>query len=324
MTTLLFASIPSPSWQGFQIGPFSIHAYALCILTGIVVAVFWTDRRMFVRGVPRGTIIDIAIWAVPFGIVGARIYHVLTHPADYFGPGINPWTSLAIWEGGIAIFGALLGGALGAWIGCRRAGIRFGVFADALVPGLMAAQALGRFGNYFNHELFGKPTSLPWGLQIEATNPAYPVGLPAGTLFHPTFLYEILWNVIGIVLLLAIQRRWNPQWGRPFSLYLIWYGIGRFWLEALRIDPIDVVLGLRLNQAAAVLVVILGVVLFIRIGRRHPGLEPGPFLPGHTPEVESDSRPTTGAPHEPGNDDSARGDITDAPQVPRTSSSPRR
>lgn len=286
MTAQLFASIPSPSWQGFEIGPFSVRAYALCILLGIIVAVVWTDRRLHARGAESGAVLDIAMITVPAGIVGARIYHVLTHWNDYFAPGINPLTALYIWEGGIAIFGALIGGALGAWWSTKRMGIRFGAFADALVPGLLIAQALGRFGNYFNHELYGKPTDLPWGLQIESTNPAYPVGLPAGTLFHPTFLYEILWNIAGIVILLWIQRQFDPQWGRLFSLYLVWYGLGRFWLEDLRIDPIDVFLGLRLNQFAALLVVILGLVLCYVLDRRHPGKEPSVFLPGHVSALD--------------------------------------
>lgn len=285
MSEIILASIPSPSWQGFELGPLHVRAYALCILLGIIVAVMWTDRRLHARGAEKGAVLDIAMWAVPLGIIGARVYHVLTHWGDYFAPGINPLTALYIWQGGIAIFGALIGGSIGAYFATRRMGIRFGAFLDAIVPGLMAAQALGRFGNYFNHELFGKPTDLPWGLQIESTNPAYPVGLPGGTLFHPTFLYEILWNVVGIILFLWLQKRLQPQWGTLFALYLIWYGIGRFWLEDLRIDPIDVVFGLRINQFAALLVALFGLILWYVIRRRHPGKEPSVFLPSHVSTI---------------------------------------
>ncbi|MET0956774.1 MAG: prolipoprotein diacylglyceryl transferase, partial [Cryobacterium sp.] len=184
-------SIPSPEWSYFDLGIFRIHAYAICILVGIFAATALTSRRLTKRGGEPGVVLDIILWAVPLGIVGARIFHVLTHPNDYFGEGKNLWEVFAVWNGGIAIFGALLGGAVGAYIGCRLSGIRFWSFADALAPGLLLAQAFGRLGNWFNSELFGLPTTLPWGLEISPDNPAYPVGLPEGTLFHPTFLYEI-------------------------------------------------------------------------------------------------------------------------------------
>src|SRR4051812_525168 len=196
-----------------------------------------TSRRLTRRGAEPGVVIDIALWAVVFGIIAARAYHVLTHPGDYFGEGKNLLSVFYIWEGGNAIFGSLLGGALGAWIGCRITGIRFWTFADALAPGLLLAQAIGRLGNWFNQELFGQPTDLPWGLQIAETNPAFPAGLAAGTLFHPTFLYEMLWNGFGVVVLLLLEREFRLQWGKVFALYLIWYGIGRIWFESIRVDP---------------------------------------------------------------------------------------
>jgi prolipoprotein diacylglyceryl transferase len=289
-------SIPSPptAWAGFTIPigqwfhwlgasttyALNIKTYALCILVGIIVAVVWTSRRLTKRGAEPGIVLDIALWCVPLGIIGARVYHVLTHYNDYFGPGKNPLTAFYIWEGGIAIFGSLIGGAIGVFIACRISGVRFWSFADALAPGLLIAQALGRFGNYFNHELYGQPTSLPWGLQIEASNPAYPIGLPAHTLFQPTFLYEIIWNVLGVIIILLLERHYHYRWGKMIAVYFIWYGIGRVWFESIRIDPSVVFLGLRTNVWAALGAILLGLVIFIVQSRRHPGLEPSVYRPG--------------------------------------------
>jgi prolipoprotein diacylglyceryl transferase len=270
-----------------------IKTYALCLLTGIIVAVIWTGRRLTKRGAEPGIVLDIAFWAVLLGIIGARAYHVLTHWNDYFGPGENPLTAFYIWQGGIAIFGSLLGGALGVFIGCRITGVRFWSFADALAPGLLLAQALGRFGNYFNHELYGQPTNLPWGLVIEKSNAAFPIGLPAGTLFQPTFLYEMLWNVLGVTVLLLLERQYHYRWGQLIGLYFIFYGIGRVWFESIRIDPSVVFLGLRTNVWAALVAIVLGVVIFTVQRRRHPGLELSVYSPGRewSPEpskVDSD------------------------------------
>ena len=277
---ILPLSIPSPELQFLQIGPLRIYFYALCILTGIVIAAIWTGRRLTRRGAERGVVIDFAVWAVVLGIIGARAYHVLTHWGDYFGEGKNLLEVFAFWNGGIAIFGSLLGGAVGVLIASRITGVRFASFADALVPGLLLAQAAGRFGNWFNHELFGGPTTLPWGLEIETSNPAFPIGLPEGTLFHPTFLYEIVWNLLGVVLLLAIERRWRPRWGAFFGMYLIWYGIGRFFVESLRVDPSLLFLGLRSNQLTALLAILVGLIVIIVQRRRHIGVETSVYLPG--------------------------------------------
>ncbi|MFD1713579.1 prolipoprotein diacylglyceryl transferase [Amnibacterium flavum] len=280
-------SIPSPPYefQGIELGIFDIKTYALCILVGIVVAALLTSRRLTKRGAEPGVIIDIALWAVVFGILGARIWHVATHPADYFfveGRNLidTLYNIVAIWEGGNAIFGSLVGGAFGIWIASRTTGLRFWSIADALAPGLLFAQAIGRLGNWFNHELFGQPTDLPWGLEIEYSNSAYPIGLAEGTLFHPTFLYEILWNVFGAVLILLIERQWRLQWGKVIALYLIWYGSGRIWFESIRVDPSEVIFGLRSNVWGAILAVALGVIIWIVQTRRHPGIEPGPYRPG--------------------------------------------
>jgi prolipoprotein diacylglyceryl transferase len=284
------ASIPSPdpALGQFQIGPFLIHTYAICILVGIFAAAAITSRRLTRRGAEPGIVIDIALWAVPIGIIGARIYHVLTHGADYFYPGANLWNTVAIWDGGNALYGSLLGGAVGAYIGCRMTGIRFWTFADALAPAMLVAQALGRLGNWFNHELFGLPTSLPWGLEIESTNSKFPAGLADGTLFHPLFLYEIIWNLVGVAIILLIERKMRLHWGKAFAIYLIWYGLGRSWLEAIRIDPTsDGFLGIPANVWASFAAIVLGIVLFIVQTRRHPGLEPSPYAPGKEPQTKA-------------------------------------
>lgn len=294
----LRTSIPSPdpALAQFQIGPLTIHTYALCILAGIIAAVFITSRRLSRRGGESGLVLDVALWAVPLGIIGARFYHVFTHTGDYFFPGANLWNVFAIWDGGNALYGSLIGGAIGAYIACRRAGIRFLSFADALAPALLVAQSIGRLGNYFNHELFGLPTTLPWGLQIESTNPKFPPGLPPGTLFHPLFLYEIVWNLAGVAIILLLERRLALRWGRAFATYLIWYGLGRSWLEAIRIDPTsDAFLGIPANDWASFAAIAFGIVLFIGQTRRHPEPESTVYRDGRERPVgpaddESDSQ----------------------------------
>lgn len=297
-------SIPSPdySWQVIELNifgwPLNIHTYALWILLGIILAVVITSRRLTKRGAEPGIVLDIALWAVPLGIVGARLYHVFTHPNDYFYEGANIWNPFQpgaiwnIWEGGNAIYGALIGGAVGVLIACRITGLRFLSFADALAPGLLIAQATGRLGNWFNHELFGSPTDLPWGLEIEYTNPAWPAGLPEGTLFHPTFLYEIIWNLAGVAVILLLERKGGLRWGKAFGMYLIWYGLGRSFLESIRVDPSEMFFGIRSNVWASFAAVLVGVILIIVQNRRHTGLEPSVYVPGREwagPDAEVDS-----------------------------------
>jgi prolipoprotein diacylglyceryl transferase len=315
----VLASIPSPSVSYFDIGPLRIHFYALCIIAGIIVATLLTNHRLTKRGAEPWVVIDIALIAVPLAIIFARVYHVLTHWSFYFGPGRDPLSALYIWEGGIAIYGALIGGAIGALLGCRWTGIKFWSFADALAPGLIIAQAMGRLGNYFNHELFGLPTTLPWGLQIESTNPAFPAGLAPGTLFHPTFLYEMIWNLLGAAVLLWVGNRLRLQWGRLFGLYLIWYSAGRIVWESIRIDPSDVFLGLRTNVWAAIFGVIVGVIIMIVQKRRHPGFEASPYRLGRewkgSGAVQSQDTPDYVDVSEPPTDDSAA-DVTSAEPAP--------
>jgi prolipoprotein diacylglyceryl transferase len=266
------AAIPSPDQSVWYLGPVPLRAYALCILAGIVVAMLVTDRRWVARGGEPGVVYDVAMWAVPFGIVGGRLYHVLTDWQDYFGPGGSGLRgAVAIWEGGLGIWGAVGLGALGAWIGCRRAGVPLPPWADALAVGLPLAQAIGRFGNWFNQELFGGPTDLPWGLQID---PEFrPAGYEQVQTFHPTFLYEALWLVLVALLVAWADRRWLLGHGRAFALYVALYCLGRLGIELLRIDPATTIAGIRINVFTAVVVGLGGVAYFLVSLRRRPGRE---------------------------------------------------
>lgn len=274
---MFHGGIPSPPISSFKIGPLEVHFYALCILVGIAIAVALTNRRLVRRGISSGVVIDVALWAVPIGLVGGRLYHVVTHPHDYFYPGANLWNVFALWEGGLAIFGSILAGSLGAYIGCRRAKISFLTFADALIPGMLFAQAFGRLGNYFNQELYGEPTKLPWGLQINPQDSAaYPAGVPAGTLFQPLFLYEMIWNILGAVLILTLGRRIRLKTGQTVGFYFLWYGFARAILESMRLDPTEMYLfGVKINEDVAIAAAIFGLVLIIVNGRRpEPAVEP--------------------------------------------------
>ena len=279
--------IPSPEISFIDLGIFRIHFYALFILTGIAIATWLADIKLSKRGAPKGTMLDVALWAVPFGILGGRFFHVITHPNDYFFEGADLLATLRIWEGGLAIYGAVSLGAVGVFIATRQLRIRFWSVADAIAPGLLIAQGIGRLGNYFNQELFGLPTTLPWGLQISSSNPAYPVGLPEGLIFHPTFAYEMIWNLSGAALLLLLASRFNLQWGKVFALYLVIYSFGRIWIEAIRIDPSEIILGLRINIWSALIGLTLGIILFLVQSRRHPGFEPSIWLPNREPVIET-------------------------------------
>ncbi|WP_334173788.1 prolipoprotein diacylglyceryl transferase [Sinomonas sp.] len=286
------AFIPSPTVDAIRLGPLSIHFYALCILSGIAVALWLTSRRWAHRGGRPGQVLDIALWAVPFGIVGGRIYHVITDPELYFLPGKDPWNAFAIWDGGLGIWGAVALGGLGAWIGSRRAKASLPAFADALAPGLLFAQALGRLGNWFNNELYGDPTTLPWGLQIHQMDPATgaaatgPEGSPIVIgYFQPTFLYEALWCMLGGFAIIAASRRLRLPRGAEFALYVMVYTAGRFVIELMRSDYANLILGLRVNTWVAGLIFLGGALAFTLLmarGRRR------------AQPAQTSSTPTTG------------------------------
>jgi phosphatidylglycerol---prolipoprotein diacylglyceryl transferase len=258
------ADIPSPSNSVWHLGPLPIRAYALMIIIGIVVAVWVGERRWVARGGTPNVVVDVAVWAVPFGLVGGRLYHVITDYQRYFVAGKDPIDALKIWEGGLGIWGAIVLGGVGAWIGCRRRGVALPAFADAVAPGIALAQAIGRWGNWWNQELFGRPTNLPWAVRID---PDQPGTIPGVTTYHPTFLYESLWCIGVAVLVIWAGRRFKLTHGRAFALYVAAYTVGRFWIEALRIDDAHHVLGLRLNDWTA-LVVFLGAVAYLLLVRR--------------------------------------------------------
>lgn len=268
----LLASIPSPSQGVWNLGPIPIRAYALCIVLGVIVAVWIGERRWRARGGAPGTITDLAVWAVPFGLVGGRLYHVITDWQIYFGSEApkRPIDALFIWEGGLGIWGAIALGALGVWIACRRRGISFTAVADTLAPGVAVAQAIGRWGNYFNQELFGGPTDLPWGLEID---PGRPGTVPGATTYHPTFLYESLWDLALAGVLILAARRFSLRHGRVFALYVAGYTLGRFWIEGLRVDPAHHILGLRLNQWTSI-VIFLCALAYLWLARNRTGEEP--------------------------------------------------
>jgi prolipoprotein diacylglyceryl transferase len=265
------ASIPSPPAGVWHLGPLPVRGYALCILLGVIVAIVVGDRRWISRGGRRGTVGDIAIWAVPFGLVGARLYHVVTDPELYFGDGKDPWEAFAIWKGGLGIWGAVAMGCLGAYIFCRRRGIPFPAVADALAPGIAIAQAIGRWGNYFNQELYGRPSTLPWALHIDPGNRED--GYKRYATYQPTFLYESLWDLGVAGLVIWADRRFRLGHGRAFALYVMAYTVGRFWIEDLRIDTAHHILGLRLNEFTCLILFLLALLYFVFSARMRPGRE---------------------------------------------------
>ncbi len=264
--------IPSPSQGVWHLGSVPIRAYALCIVAGIF-AGYWLGRRRWVaRGGDPDVIGDIVMWAVPFGLVGSRIYHVITDYELYFGSGRHPLDALKIWHGGLGIWGGVAFGALGAWLACRRHNVSFLATADVLAPGVVLAQAIGRWGNYFNQELFGRPSTSPWALKIDLAH--RPEGFTQYATFHPTFLYECLWNLGVMALVLFADRRFKLGHGRAFALYVAGYTAGRAWIESMRIDTVNHVLGLRLNVWVSILVFVAAVAFFVISARRWPGREP--------------------------------------------------
>ncbi|MBR7192709.1 prolipoprotein diacylglyceryl transferase [Gordonia sp. SCSIO 19800] len=285
----MLAYLPSPPQGVWEIGPFPLRAYALCIIVGIIVAVWWGNRRWMARGGQDGEVLDVAIWAVPFGLIGGRLYHLITDWKTYFGADAlkEPIDALKIWDGGLGIWGAVALGAVGAWIGARRRGIRLPAFGDAIAPPILLAQAIGRLGNYFNQELYGRETTLPWGLEIYErenaagySDPGLIDGVSNGVVVavvHPTFLYELLWNVLVVVLLVVVDRYFRIGHGRLFALYVAGYCLGRFFIELLRDDRAAVandIAGIRPNLFTAALVFLAAVVYFVVAPKgREQGLE---------------------------------------------------
>lgn len=275
--------IPSPSISSLSLGPVSISFYALCIVAGIVVAVWLTSRRLTARGGGPGQALDVVMWAVPFGIIGGRLYHVITDYQLYFTPGKDPWDALRVWEGGLGIWGAIALGAVGAYIGCRRNKVRFLAFADAAAPGVLIAQALGRWGNWFNNELYGDPSTLPWALEI------HDMDLSAGSArldaagnpivlgyFVPTFLYESLWCLAAAALILFLDKKYALGAGAPFALYFALYTAGRFFFELMRSDYANTILGLRINTWVSAILFLGALTVFLTRRNRPRSLTPEP------------------------------------------------
>jgi len=263
--------IPSPSLSSFSVGPLTIHFYALCIITGIAAAI-WIGRKRYANlGGNPDDVSEVAIWAVPFGIIGGRIYHVITSPSQYFGANGDPIDALRIWEGGLGIWGAISLGAVGAYLYFRthKTSLNFRQLLDSLAPGVVVAQAIGRIGNYFNQEVFGRPTELPWGLEIDPVN--RPNGFESYSTFHPTFLYELLWCLVVAALLIklpGVLKQITSKQGDVFALYILGYTAGRVWIETLRIDEANLILGLRLNIWVSLIVLIAASAYLIASKRR--------------------------------------------------------
>jgi prolipoprotein diacylglyceryl transferase len=268
---VLLASIPSPSSGVLEVGPLELHAYGLMLLLGIAAATALTGVRWTRLGGDWDLVLRVAMWGVAGGIVGARLYHLATSwsevPDEWWGP-------FAIWEGGLGVWGGIAGGVLVGAIPIWRAGESIYLFMDAVAPGLLLAQAIGRLGNYFNQELFGRPTDLPWGLEIDPEN--RPGEYATAETFHPTFLYELLWNALGVVVLIWIGRRFRIKPPGLFALYVAWYTFLRFFLELLRVDPSKEFGPLRLNAWVSVGVFMCAVIAFVWSQRR----DYEPKLPG--------------------------------------------
>ncbi len=311
MTGSLPLVIPSPGTGVWYLLGFPLRAYALCIIAGIVVALVIANRRWRARGGNPESLETAVMVGVPFGIVGARLYHVATDYQLYFGPGRDPVDALRIWNGGLGVWGAVALGALGAYLVARRRRIRFPALLDAVAPGLVVAQAIGRLGNWFNQELFGRPTTLPWALEIDAAH--RPAGFEQFTTFHPTFLYELLWNLGVAAVLIWADRRFRLGHGKVFALYVVLYTAGRFWIEALRIDTVNEIGGFRLNNYTSVIGFVVALVWLLWLVRNRPGREELVEAPAGEPSAAADPEPASDpSPEQPASDGAAP--VNPAPQ----------
>lgn len=277
MEITVLAAIPSPPQGVWSLSGLPIRAYALCILLGIVVAYFWSRKRYADRGGDPEVVVDALLVAVPAGIIGGRIYHVITDHDKYFGPGKNPVDALKITNGGLGIWGAVVLGGVAIWLLFRWKKLPLMPFADAIAPTILLAQAIGRLGNWFNQELYGGPADGPFALEIyrrvdEAGRNAPVSGHSTGEVLatvQPTFLYELLWNVLIVVLLVLVDRKLRLGGGRVFMLYVAGYTFGRFFIELLRTDPATTVFGdIRINVVVSAVVFIAATALFIFTRKR--------------------------------------------------------
>lgn len=271
---MLTRYIPSPSQSNFEVGPLTFHFYALCIIAGISIAIWLGDRRLRAYDPTLTSVVsDVAIFAVPAGIVGGRIYHVISSPEDFFGDSGSFLNIFAIWKGGLGIWGAISLGVLGAYWGYHRVGRKrseltlpsFAIFLDALAPGVLFAQAIGRFGNWFNVELFGRPLDTWWALEVPLAD--RPSALRAYETFHPTFLYEAIWCSLVAFALIFFGKRLLP--GQGFSIYVLTYCFGRFFIESIRIDSANVFFGLRQNEWVSIGIGLVAIGFFLRIRHNH-------------------------------------------------------
>jgi prolipoprotein diacylglyceryl transferase len=275
VTALAF--IPSPGANGVHVGPLFVHAYGLAYVFAILAAISITTRRWEANGGSAALVRECALWGVPAGIVGGRIYFDITSsnlvPPHWWGP-------LAVWDGGLGIWGGIALGTLAGVLVLRRRGADVGAFLDAAAPGLLVAQAIGRVGNYFNQELFGGPTTLPWGLKIDVAH--RPARYLAYATFHPTFLYEMIWNLLLAATLVWLGRRRSSRAPGLFALYVAGYSAFRIFEESIRVDPAHHLLGLRLNLYVAAVLMLAGLAGFARIQRRRPvaGASPPGPAPG--------------------------------------------
>ena len=269
--------IPSPPHSSFEVGPLTFHFYALCIIAGIAIAIWLGDKRLRAHDPSLTSVVaDVAIFAVPSGIIGGRIYHVLSSPGDFFGSTGSILDIFAIWKGGLGIWGAISVGALGAYVGFRRVGRtrpeitlpHFLVFLDALAPGILLAQAIGRFGNWFNVELFGRPLDAWWALEVPLSN--RPTALRAFETFHPTFLYEAIWCLLVAITLIVLGKKFLS--GQVFAIYIASYCLGRFFIESIRIDSANLFFGLRQNEWVSIAVGALAIGYYLRIRQKRKSL----------------------------------------------------
>ncbi|MBN9643602.1 prolipoprotein diacylglyceryl transferase [Corynebacterium mendelii] len=280
MTTTFLAMIPSPPQGVWHIGPVPLRAYALCIITGVIAAAFVTRARYAARGGMPEIVMDAVIIAVPAGIVGGRAYHVATDHQKYFCDTCHPVDAFKVTNGGLGIMGAVALGVLCVWIMMRVRNLPLAPLADAAAPAIILAQGIGRLGNWFNQELYGRETTVPWGLEIYQRITAdgqlsQMYGHSTGQVIavvHPTFLYELVWNICVCAVLILVDKRFTLGHGRVFALYVALYGVGRFWVELMRADPATHVMGLRINTITSTILVIAGCALFMLLkkGREQP------------------------------------------------------